>query len=63
VRLSNAPGQRKLRNELINQLVALCIQSLLPESVPGRIALVDALVRTSDGVVDSKALLAPSSML
>jgi ubiquinone/menaquinone biosynthesis C-methylase UbiE len=57
-RLSNAPGQRKLRVELINQLVAHCSQNLPQELAPREIALVDALARTADGNIDPSTLLA-----
>ena len=40
-RLTNAPGQGKLRNELINQLVAHCSQNLPEELAPAEIVLVD----------------------
>jgi ubiquinone/menaquinone biosynthesis C-methylase UbiE len=63
VRLSNAPGQRKLRSELINQLVAHCNQSLPQETVPREITLVDTLARTSDGIIDPKTLLTSLPML
>jgi hypothetical protein len=43
MRQANAPGQGKLRNELIAQLVAHCSQHLPPEMVPREITLVDTL--------------------
>ncbi len=45
-RLANAPGQIKLRNELINQLVAHCSRNL-PEGLgPAEIVLVDMIPKT-----------------
>jgi ubiquinone/menaquinone biosynthesis C-methylase UbiE len=56
-RLANAPGQGKLRNELINQLVAHCSQNLPEELAPAEIVLVDMLPRAADGAVASQELL------
>jgi hypothetical protein len=63
VRFANAPGQGKLRNELIAQLVAHCRQNLPQEAVPRDLKLVDTLTRIPDGDVDSRTLLAFSRML
>jgi len=52
VRLANAPGQDKLRTELIDQLEAHCRQNLPEEMIPGEIALVDTVVRNPEGKVD-----------
>ena len=57
VQLTNAPGQGKIRKELVSLLFAHCRQNLPGGMVPSIIALVDALVRNSDGTVDSSALL------
>jgi hypothetical protein len=43
VRFSNAPGQGKLRSELIDQLAAYCSQNLPQETVLRGITLVDTL--------------------
>jgi acyl-CoA synthetase (AMP-forming)/AMP-acid ligase II len=56
--LTNAPGQGKVRNELISQLVAHCSQNLSENMIPREIALVDAVVRSPDGNVNTSALLA-----
>jgi len=45
MRLANAPGQGKMRNELIAQLLTHCSQHLPPELVPREITLVDSLAR------------------
>jgi SAM-dependent methyltransferase len=63
VHFANAPRQGKLRNELIDQLVTHCSQNLPEEMVPHDIALVDTLVRTPDGDIDSWALLSARSAL
>ncbi|MFZ0303462.1 MAG: methyltransferase [Terracidiphilus sp.] len=47
--LANAPGQAKIRNELISQLAAHCRQNLPEGLAPSEIALVDMLPRTADG--------------
>jgi hypothetical protein len=57
-RLANAPGQGKLRNELIAQLVAHCSRNLPEELAPAKIVLVDMLPRTADGAVANQELLA-----
>jgi SAM-dependent methyltransferase len=56
--LANAPGQGRLRSELTSQLIAHCNQDLPKETVLRDITLVDALARTPQGGVDSRALLA-----
>ena len=61
VRLANAPGQGKLRSELIDQLIAHCSQNLPEEMIPRDILLVDTVVRTPDGNVDPCTLLAARS--
>ena len=61
VHLANAPGQAKLRGELLDQLLSHCRKNLPEELVPGNITLVDTLVRAPDGDVDSRALLAARS--
>ena len=58
VRVANAPGQRKLRNQLTDQLVALCSQNLPERMVPRDVTLVDVLAPTPGGDVDPAALLA-----
>ncbi|MGA3371069.1 MAG: methyltransferase [Terracidiphilus sp.] len=58
VQLANAPGQGKLRSELVNRLVAHCSLHLPEESTPARIVLVDRVPRTADGVVAGQELLA-----
>jgi len=58
---ANAPGQGKFRNELVDRLLTHCSQNLPKEMVPRDIALVDTLVRTPEGDVDSSALLAARS--
>jgi SAM-dependent methyltransferase len=57
VRLTNAPGQGKLRDELILQLLAHCSQNLSRDMLPSEIRLVDAVPNTPDGNVDASALL------
>ena len=52
VKFGNAPGQAKLRTELVEQLLAHCRQNLPQEAVPADIALVDTIVRMPDGAVD-----------
>ncbi len=47
-RFSNAPGQRKFRNELVDQLVGYCGQNLPRETVVRGITLVDTLPTTLD---------------
>jgi ubiquinone/menaquinone biosynthesis C-methylase UbiE len=56
--LANAPGQGKLRNDLITQLAAHCSRNLGEELEPARIVLVDAIPRTADGAVAGQELLA-----
>ncbi len=46
VRFANAPGQFKMRTELISQLIEHCHQNLTQESVPREIILVDTLAHT-----------------
>jgi ubiquinone/menaquinone biosynthesis C-methylase UbiE len=58
VLLTNAPGQGKLRDELIGQLVAHCSQNLSGDMLPREIRLVDAVPGTPDGNADASALLA-----
>jgi ubiquinone/menaquinone biosynthesis C-methylase UbiE len=58
VRLTNAPGSGKLRNELVNQLLAHCKHNLAEDTVAIEIVLVDAMPRLAGGSVDSLALLA-----
>jgi len=55
--LANAPGQGKLRNQLIAQLAAHCSQNLPEESPPARIVLMDQLPRTADGAIAIQKLL------
>jgi ubiquinone/menaquinone biosynthesis C-methylase UbiE len=55
--LANGPGQAKIRNELINQLIAHCSQNLREELAPSEIVLVDMLPRAADGAVASQELL------
>jgi ubiquinone/menaquinone biosynthesis C-methylase UbiE len=57
VRLANAPGQLRFRNELVKQLLAHCSQNLPNEMVPAGIVLVDMLPRTADGEVAARELL------
>ena len=47
LRHANAPGQGKLRSDLIDQLMELCNQNLPQDSVPREIILVDSLEHTS----------------
>jgi hypothetical protein len=61
VRVANAPGQGKIRSDLINLLITHCVENHLHEMTPANIALVDALARTPDGDVDDRALLASGS--
>jgi SAM-dependent methyltransferase len=63
IRLSNTPGQGRLRNELTGQLMAHCNQKLPKETVLRDITLVDNLARTPAGDVDSRALLAARDAL
>ena len=58
VRLTNTPGQLKLRDELTGQLIAHCSRNLPNDMPPIEIALVDAVPRRSDGELDDLALLA-----
>jgi hypothetical protein len=58
VRVANAPGQGRLRNELTSQLIEHCSQNLPKEMILRDITLVDALARTPEGQVDSHILLA-----
>jgi len=55
---ANAPGQGRLRKELIDHLAAHCSQNLPLEMVPRNFMLVDKLALTPGGEVDSRALLA-----
>lgn len=57
-RLRNAPGQDKVRFELISRLVTHCGQNLSEDEVLRETALVDTLARTPEGHVDPLALLA-----
>ncbi len=58
VRLTNAPGKGKLRDELLGQLIAHCRQNLPADLLPREIRFVDLLHRTpDDNVVDESALL------
>jgi SAM-dependent methyltransferase len=61
VRFANAPGQGKLRNELIDRLLTHCRQKLPEELVPRDIVLVDTLMRTGDGDIDPSALVSARS--
>jgi ubiquinone/menaquinone biosynthesis C-methylase UbiE len=56
-RKANWPGQAKLRNELIGQLVAHCGQNLPEKLAPAEIVLVDMLPRAADGTLASQELL------
>jgi SAM-dependent methyltransferase len=58
IRLANAPGQGRLRNEMTRQLLAHCTQTLPKETVLRDITLVHALARTPEGILDFDALLA-----
>lgn len=58
VRVANAPGQSKLRSDLINLLTTHCTQNHMVGMTSTNIALVDTLARTLDGDVDVPALLA-----
>jgi ubiquinone/menaquinone biosynthesis C-methylase UbiE len=58
VRLTNAPGQRKLRDDLASQLIAHCRRNLPGDILPLEVALVDVVPRRSDGDIDPLALLA-----
>jgi SAM-dependent methyltransferase len=53
MRLANAPGQGKMRNELIAQLLTHCSRQLPPELVPREITLVDTLARRGGSNIDS----------
>jgi|ERR1019366_2728545 SAM-dependent methyltransferase len=57
VRVANAPGQSKIRSDLINLLISHCVENRLEEMTSTNIALVDTLARTFDGDVDGLALL------
>jgi SAM-dependent methyltransferase len=57
-RLANAPGQGKLRNELIDQLTAHCSKNVSEELAPAKIILLDMLPRTAAGAVAYQELLA-----
>jgi SAM-dependent methyltransferase len=61
VRVANAPGQSKIRSDLINQLVMHCVENHLDEMSSTNIVLVDTLPRTPDDDVDVLALLAARS--
>ena len=58
VRVANAPGQGRLRNELISQLIEYCCQNLPKETILRDITLVDTVARTPEGLIDSGILLA-----
>jgi SAM-dependent methyltransferase len=60
VRVASAPGQSSVRDDLINQLRILCVETQSKEMDSAKIVLVDTLVRTPDGNVDSIALLVAS---
>jgi ubiquinone/menaquinone biosynthesis C-methylase UbiE len=53
-RFSNAPGQRKLRSELIDQLAAHCSQKLSKELLPDKITLVDMLPGRTDRAIANR---------
>lgn len=56
-RFTNKPGQSSLYKELTNQLAAYCSQNLPGDMLPQKIELLDAIVRRSDGNVDTAAML------
>lgn len=55
--LANAPGQARIRSELISQLVVHCRQNLGEALAPNEISLVDMLPRAADGEVARQDLL------
>jgi ubiquinone/menaquinone biosynthesis C-methylase UbiE len=58
VQLTNAPGQRRLRDELTSQLIAHCRRNLPGDMLRLEVALVDVVPRRFDGDIDPLALLA-----
>lgn len=57
IRFANWPGQEKVRRDLMEQIEAHANGNLPPEKSPGRIELVDSLVRDRSGEVDAAAML------
>jgi hypothetical protein len=57
VRLTNAPGQHKLRDELTSQLIAHCRRNLPGDTLRLEVALVDVVPHRSHGDIDPLALL------
>lgn len=58
VRLTNAPGQRRTRDELVGQLIEHCRRNLPENTMPYEIILVDAVPCLPDGRIDTLALVA-----
>jgi SAM-dependent methyltransferase len=58
VYFTNAPGQAKIWEKLVDELLSHCRVRLPDELVPGRLFVVDSFPRLSDGSVDFDALVA-----
>jgi ubiquinone/menaquinone biosynthesis C-methylase UbiE len=58
VYFTNAPGQGKIWEKLVDELLSHCRLRLPDELVPGRLYPVDSFPRESDGSVDFDALVA-----
>jgi SAM-dependent methyltransferase len=56
VHLANAPGQGKIRAELIDRILTHCRQNLPEHFVPGNFELVDQLPKIQGRAVDPRAL-------
>jgi ubiquinone/menaquinone biosynthesis C-methylase UbiE len=56
VNLANAPGQSKIRAELLDRILTHCRQNLPEHMVPGNFKFVDMLPKTEGGDIDPNGL-------